>query len=313
MIKIFQSDGKQTQEISELQKGTWIKLTTPTKKEIRQVLDYLNLECDDITSAIFDVEEKNRLEITKSYTLILIDIPFSEMHHHREIYKTVPLIILLTDKNIVTICSKNTPILNYYSEGEHYFVISHKLNFAYQIMLRVSILYQQALRAINSQRMEFEERVKHINTEKDIISLHELESSLVYFATSLRDNSNVLNKLAKAPGLRKFSKDAELFDDIMIEHHQAMEMAQIYRDILDSTRELASDIINLRINRVMKRLTSITILLSIPMVLSGLYGMNVDMEWMPLAKTPHGFGLVCILIFAVTAIISIWLEKKHMM
>lgn len=135
----------------------------------------------------------------------------------------------------------------------------------------------------------------------------------MYFATSLRDNSNVLNKLAKAPGLRKFSKDAELFDDIMIEHHQAMEMAQIYRDILDSTRELASDIINLRINRVMKRLTSITILLSIPMVLSGLYGMNVDTEWMPLAKTPHGFGLVCILIFAVTAIISIWLEKKHMM
>ncbi len=314
MIKVFHAVGEKIQEMKKMAANTWIKLSSPTTDEIRDVISYLNLSRGNIATAILDPEEQTRVEITDSYILIIIDIPVLKTHHRGKVYRTIPLTIILTHQNVVTICSEETPILNsFYENSAINFSLRGGLQLVYQIMLQTSFVYQQALMAIDKKRIEFEERIEKIKDEADLISLHELESSLVYFATSLRGNNSVFNKLARLEQLNQDSLDKELLDDILIENQQAIEMARIYRDILDGTRELMATIINSRLNHVMKRLTSITVILSVPTVIAGMYGMNVDTQWMPLAQMTHGFGIIGLIITLICLILILFLKNKEML
>ena len=244
----------------------------------------------------------------------MVDIPVKEVRRKKETYKTVPLGIILTKNNIITICSEHTSILDHFhDEKTHNFSVKTGLQFVYQIMLHISGFYQQTLTSIDKKRREFEEHIEKINDEEDLISLHELESTLVYFVTSLRGNSNVLNKLARSEKLKHHKNDKELLDDVIIEHNQAIEMAQIYKDIIDGTRELMASIINARLNNVMKQLTSVTIILSIPTVISGMYGMNVDAKWVPFANAVHGFGIIGLITAIICFALMIYLKNKKML
>lgn len=146
-----------------------------------------------------------------------------------------------------------------------------------------------------------------------MIDLHELESNLVYFATSLRANGVVLDRLTRYGRLRQYSEDQELLEDVIIENRQAIEMTQIYRDIINGTRELMSTVINNRLNNVMKYLAAITIVMSIPTIISGLWGMNVGGKWMPFSSTPHGFAIICVITLLLCIVVMLWLRKKKML
>ena len=111
----------------------------------------------------------------------------------------------------------------------------------------------------------------------------------------------------------QYPEDTELLDDVIIENKQAIEMTMIYRDIINGTRELVSSVINNRLNNVMKYLTSITLVMAIPTIISGLYGMNVSGKWMPLSDTPYGFGIICIGTLVICILILLILRKKNML
>ena len=175
------------------------------------------------------------------------------------------------------------------------------------------MVYQSLLRSIDRKRTEIEERIDRNTEDVDLIDLHELESNLVYFATSLRANSVVLDRLNRYGRLRQYSEDQELLEDVIIENKQAIEMTQIYRDIINGTRELMSAVINNRLNNVMKYLAAITIVMSIPTIISGLWGMNVNGKWMPLSNTPYGFGIICILTLVICIAVMIILHKRKML
>mgnify|MGYP003367980404 CR=1 FL=1 len=149
--------------------------------------------------------------------------------------------------------------------------------------------------------------------DADLIDLHELESNLVYFATSLRANGVVLDKLTRYSSIKQYPEDRELLDDVVVENKQAIEMTTIYRDIINGTRELMTTVINNRLNNVMKFLAAITIVMAIPTIISGIYGMNVSAKWMPLANTPYGFEIVCGIILLVSILIALILKKKKML
>ena len=136
---------------------------------------------------------------------------------------------------------------------------------------------------------------------------------LVYFATSLRSNSIVLERLRRYKRLEQYPEDMELLEDVTVEYQQAIEMTTIYRDIIDGTRELLSSVINNRLNNVMKILTSITIVMAIPTIISGIYGMNVDGRWMPLSTTPYGFYIIVGIILVICIGVLWFLKKKKMM
>ena len=313
MLKLFRTDNHKTHEVSKITEGTWIQLQSPTSEEAQRVAEALNLEFNDVMAAI-DPDEKTRIEILDDYTLIITDIPVKETRHHEDTYKTIPLGIIFNRENIVTICSEDTPLLNYFHESDiKDFSTKKRLKFIYQIMLRTSMFYQRALTDVDKKRIEFEEHIGTVRNESDLVKIHELESALVYFMTSLRGNNNVINRLARSNLLSHYPEDRELLDDVIIENQQAIEMAQIYREIIDGTRELISSIMNLRMNHVMKSLTSITVIFSIPMIISGMYGMNVDAKWMPLAQAVHGFGIIGLTTVLICVIAFIILKRNKMM
>lgn len=215
---------------------------------------------------------------------------------------------------IITICREETPVLTYFVRNKlKDFSTKKKMRFIYEMMFRSAMLYQAYLRGIDKKRTEIEERVGDDTHDTDIIELHELESTLVYFATSLRSNSIVLERLRRYKRLEQYPEDMELLEDVTVEYQQAIEMTSIYRDIIDGTRELLSSVINNRLNNVMKILTSITIVMAIPTIISGIYGMNVDERWMPLSTTHYGFYIIVGIIIVICVCVLWFLKKKKMM
>ena len=176
----------------------------------------------------------------------------------------------------------------------------------------MAALYQTDLRIIDKKRTEIEERIGHDTEDVDLIDLHALESTLVYFATSLRANGVVLDRLTRYKRLEQYPDDKDLLGDVIVENRQAIEMTSIYRDIINGTRELMSSVLDNRLNNVMKMLTIVTLVMGIPTLISGIYGMNVSGKWVPLANTPHGFGIICLIILVVCSATLLILRRKKL-
>ena len=312
MLQTYRTDDRIIREISEPEEGCWVKLTKPSLEECTEVAETYGMDIADVRAALDD-EESSRISIEDDYTLILVDIPTSEVRNNRNVYTTIPLGILLKKDVIVTVCAQETVVLKPFIEQRvREFSTKKQMRFTYQILYNTCIVYQSLLRSIDRKRTEIEERINQDTEDVDLIDLHELESNLVYFATSLRANGVVLDRLTRYGRLRQYEEDQELLEDVIIENRQAIEMTSIYRDIINGTRELLSDVINNRLNNVMKYLAAITIVMSIPTIISGLYGMNVSGEWMPLSATPYGFGIICFGTFVI-CIIALYILKKRKM
>ena len=313
MVKYYRTDDRMIHEVDRLDNGVWAYSVNPTIEEAQVIADVLDVDLGDIFAAV-DKEESARIELEDGYTLILVDVPSLELRHEKASYTTIPLGIILTQNEIVTICTEHLPVLDVFINSRvKEFSTKKKLRFVYQILYRVSVLYQNALRTIDKKRTEIEERVGNDTREDDLIALHELESTLVYFATSLRANSVVLDRLTRYKRLEQYPEDKELLDDVIVENKQAIEMTMIYRDIINGTRELMSSVIDNRLNNVMKSLTVITLIMAIPTIISGLYGMNVNVAGMPFASSPFGFLLIGILIVIVCIFMLTFLKKKKML
>lgn len=313
MVKYFRTDNQILHEENRMEDGVWVQMIHPSVEECKEIADMLNVDIEDIKAAL-DEEESSRIELQDGYTLILVDIPTTEIRHEKQTYTTIPLGIILTQDVIVTVCTEDTQVLkNFVNNRVKEFSTKKKLRFVYQILFRTATTYQGNLRIIDKKRTEIEGRVGKNTEDSDLIDLHELESTLVYFATSLRANGVVLDCLTRYKRLEQYPEDKELLGDVIVENRQAIEMTSIYRDIINGTRELMSSVIDNRLNNVMKYLTSITIVMAIPTVISGIYGMNVDEKWMPFADTPHGFLIICVITLLICMITMLFLRRKKML
>ena len=313
MIKHYKTEQKIISEIDSYEQDAWIQITKPTVEESRFIAEKFDIDLADVRAALDD-EESSRVEVEKNYTLILVDIPSIEIRNDREAYTTIPLGIILLDQYIVTVCAEETPVLEAFVERKVRDISTKKrMRLMYQILYRNCMTYQYYLRVMDRRRIIIEQRIQEETEDADLIDLHELESNLVYFATSLRANGVVLDKLTRYSSIKQYPEDRELLDDVVVENKQAIEMTTIYRDIINGTRELMTTVINNRLNNVMKFLAAITIVMAIPTIISGIYGMNVSAKWMPLANTPYGFEIVCGIILLVSILIALILKKKKML
>lgn len=313
MVKLYRTDDRMIHEKETIDDGVWIHMVDPTAEESQQIAETLGVDVADIRAAL-DEEESSRIELEDGYTLILIDVPSPEIRHEKMMYTTIPLGIILTQSLIVTVCTEELPVLQAFINNKvKEFSTKKKLRFVYQILHRTSIIYQGNLRTIDKKRTEIEERIGNDTQDDDLIALHELESTLVYFATSLRANAVVLDRLTRYKRLEQYPEDKELLDDVIVENKQAIEMTVIYRDIINGTRELMSTVINNRLNNVMKYLTTITLIMAVPTVVSGLYGMNLLPEGMPFANSPYGFAIIIGLIFVICSVMLLVLRRNKIL
>lgn len=313
MITKYITDNGKLREIDEYMPGMWINMTAPSQEESMEIAKRFDIDLPDIRAAL-DEEESSRVDVNGQYVLVLFDIPTVEIRHNQEAYTTIPLGIIWTEEAIITICSSETQILKHFIVNQlRDFTTKKQVRFTYQILYRTSMLYQNYLHNIDRRRLEMEENMGGITENADIINLHEMESNLVYFDTSLRANRMIVDRLSRYSGIKKYPEDQELLDDVLVENLQAIEMTQIYRDILKGTRELMSTMIDNRMNNIMKYLASITIVMSIPTIISGLYGMNVNGKGMPLANLTYGFGIICGITLLICVIVILILHKRKML
>ena len=303
MIERYLTTDGVTSLVDEIVPGTWIKLTAPTLEEVNEVAELLDLDRDDLMAAS-DPEEKTRVVSEDDDLMILVDVPSSNRVHGERARNTIPLGIFLTEEHVVTVCWENPTFLaDFHNDRVRGFSTWRRSRFAVTILLRNALLFQQVLADIDRRRIEFETQIDEIHNEND----------LVYLATSLRGNGNVLSRLQRSGRLRRHAGMDELLEDAYVENQQAIEMAQIYRDVIDGTRDLISSVMDLRLNDVMQRLTSITIIMTIPTIVSGFFGMNVDLDYMPWALTAHGFGIICVLTALVCMLLFFWFRRSKLL
>ena len=310
MVKRYITQGNLLMEVNRADGGCWVNLVAPTLEECVQIAQEFQIDLADVRAALDD-EESSRVDVSNEYSLILFDVPSVEYRHQREAYTTIPLGLILVNDVLLTVCAEATPVLkNFLENTVKEFSTKKQMRFIYQIFLRSCMLYQSYLRIIDRKRKEIEAHIGDDTEEMELIDLHELESNLVYFDTSLRANKVGLDRLMRYSRIKKYPEDQDLLDDVVVENQQAIEMTRIYRDIIQGTRELLSSLMDNRLNSAMKYLASITIVMAIPTIISGIYGMNVSEKWMPLAHTPYAFGIICVLI-SVACVITMKVLKKR--
>ena len=309
MISIYKTIEDDMVVLDKIEEGCWISAIHPNEEELSFLQEETGIDLDDLRAPLDD-EERSRIELEDGYNMILVDIPSLD---EKDRYVTIPLGIYMTKEHIITICLEESPVLKaFVNRRVREFYTFKKTRFVFQILYRNAASYLRYLRIIDKKSEQVEEKLHFSPRNQELIELLELEKSLVYFTTSLRSNEAVLEKLIKLESIKKYPEDTELLEDVIIENKQAIEMTAIYRDIINGTRELLSTIIDNRLNNVMKYLTSITLVMAIPTVISGIYGMNVSGKWMPLSQTPYGFYIVCGIMVLICVIVLLILRKRKM-
>lgn len=310
MLDIFKTIDDTLFTLEEIEDGAWINLVDPTSDEIDFIEEELGVDKDFLRAAL-DEEESARLDVENDQVLILVDTPYVEKIDEHIIYETLPMGIILTKKNIITVCLKNSIVLDQFEKNSvRSFTTYKKYRFLYQILYKNAQRYLLYLRQIDRMSNYVEKQLHKSMKNKEIIQLLDLEKSLVYITTALKANEIVLEKISKMDIIKKYTDDVDLLEDVMIENKQAIEMANIYSGILSIKMDAFASIISNNLNIVMKLLTSITILMAIPTMFSSFYGMNVAN--IPFAQSPYGFWIVIGVSIVTAGIVGFILAKKNL-
>lgn len=311
MVEIYRTH-PETGKLSRhnaIEKGVWIDVVAPTEEEITRLVTQTGVRHDFLTYSL-DPEEKSRIEQEEDQTLIIVDIPSLSQDNYL-FYKTIPLgIIVVRDDYIITVSGENTPILEEFKQEKiKGFYTFKKTRFVLQILHQIALYYLKYLREINKRTDEIENLLQQSMRNKELFQLLSLGKSLVYFTTSLKANEIVMEKLLRLKLLPMYEEDEDVLEDAIIENKQAIEMAQIYSDILSNMMDAFASVISNNLNIAMKFLTSVTIVLSMPIMVASFYGMNVAL---PFQHHPHAFTLI-VLISAVLSIGTVaYLAKKKL-
>ena len=315
LLKIYNTDIEtdKTEEIKEFKKGSWINLVNPSENEIKKVCENINIQEDFIRDAL-DYEEKARIDQEEDDNTILfvVDVPIVEKSDDNDIYTTMPLgMIVVRDDFFVTISLKKNKIIDDFEKKKiKNFQTYKKTRFIFQILYLNSSYYLDYLKKINKETEIAEYILKNSMKNKELLKLLSLEKGLVYFTTSLKSNELVMEKTMRGKIVKLYEEDEEILEDAIIENRQAIEMAQIYRDILNGTMDAYASIISNNLNGVMKFLTSITIILAVPTMISSFWGMNVEL---PFQHNAMGFAIMIFIAVITTLLVTWWLNKKDML
>ncbi len=299
-------DGKIT-PLDAVEDGCWVNLIYPSEDELKTVSATLGVEPSFLRAAL-DEEETSRIESEDGQTLIIVDTPAMEKDDTGVVYSTLPLGIIITDRHIITVCLKETSVVRDLQDGLVKDVrTQQRTRFILNILLLVAKRYLQYLKQIDKTYNYMERQLYKSQRNKELIQLLDLEKSLVYFNTSLKANEVTLEKILRGRIVTLYEEDHDLLEDVLIEVRQAIEMAQIYSSIISGMMDAFASVISNNLNVIMKVLTSITILLTIPNIIFGFYGMNVSglplnqFWWMPL-----------IIAGAAIAVVAVVLKKRDL-
>lgn len=291
MILYYQKQGGQLTVIEQPQPGCWVKIIPPfSTEELEQVAARYDIPLDFLTDSL-DVDERSRYEREDDVRLIVVNSPLlNEADDENEaIYITVPIGIVLVPEHVITISSYENPVLQRFSDGKvKGFDPAREQEFVLQLLENNVHRFTTCLKRLNSKRNLIEQELYDSSRNRELRQLLRIEKSLVYFVTALSSNDLLKHKMKRVDflQLRADEDHQDHFEDILIDNSQALEMANTYTNILSGTMDAVASIISNNLNVVIQRLTLITIILTVPMVVSGFFGMNVRNG---LEESPYAF------------------------
>lgn len=301
MLQFFKTIDNQLSAVTVPESGCWISAIAPTESEI-ETLTSLGIDSGFVRAAL-DEEEASRIEQENGQVLVIVDLPIAQKEEEKTIvYSTMPMGIIITDKNIITVCLRENSVVSELEQGIVRGVQTHlRTQFVLLILLRIVTRFVQYLKQIDKISSYSEKQLHKTMRNKELIQLLSLEKSLVYFSTSLKANEVTLEKIHRGRIIRLYEEDEDLLEDVLVEVRQAVEMCGIFTNILSNTMDAFSSIINNNLNIVMKILTSLTVLMAIPTMISGFWGMNVhDLPfpsfWFPVSLAAVLTGLVALIL-----------------
>jgi len=279
VISIYKSTENGLESIEEIVNGCWINLIDPTPGEIEKVTA-LGIPQDFITYPL-DVDERSRTEREDDgKILIVIKVPVYLGPKVDVPYTTIPMGFVLTDKVLLTVCRHPHGILEEFSSGRVRGLSTAKRNrFILKVLLYTANKYLAYLRDINRTVDALEDKAQVSMKNKEVYELLKFQKSMVYFTTALKSNELVFERLYRSQLFKMYPDDEDLLEDVITENQQAIEMVNISNNILSSMMDAFASIISNNLNVVMKFLASVTIIMSIPTIVTSFFGMNVTLPF----------------------------------
>ncbi|MBR2954912.1 MAG: magnesium transporter CorA family protein [Ruminococcus sp.] len=301
------TNGKMTLD-DKFSEGCWVSVVSPTPQEIKELIEDYGIDSGFVKSSL-DEEESSRIEREDDQTLIIIDTPVSTTDKDdTKIFYTMPMGIIITETNVFTVSLNNAQIIEEAVRGTiRNLRPEFKTRFVLQLLLRIAAMFLYYLKQIDKISSLAEQQLHNAMKNELLMQLLALEKSLVYFSTSLKANEATIEKIFRGRVVKLYDEDQDLLEDVLIEMKQAIEMASIYTGILSSMTGSFSSIISNNLNIVMWRLTIVTIIMQIPNMIFGFYGMNTAGLPIPYTWFPSALAII---VTAVAAFILLKWRKK---
>ena len=298
--------------LATAEKGSWINIVNPDFDDLQIVSMVTEIPTDVLKTAL-DTEERSHVELEDDYIFVVINIPIIL---ETDSYDTLPLGIFITPDFIVTVCIQESDVMKAFTQNKYpLFYTFKKTRFLFQILYRTATLFLRYLQQINHRSDDIENILRHSMRNREFFMLLELQKSLTFFASALKGNGAVMEKLLRLRRnqslhhlLKLYEEDEDLLEDVIIENKQAIEMVEMYSNILMNMSDTFASIISNNLNIVMKFLAFITIILSVPTTIFSLWGVNVPL---PFAESEWGFFLVITIamIGSGITVALLWLKK----
>lgn len=310
MIQYFKNINQQTVEINSPENGSWVNILPPLKQEeFSELSGILDIPIDFLTDSL-DIDERSRFEEDDNVKLIVIKTPTenNSFNDSDAYYITIPICIILTHNQIVTVNSFENPAIKKFLSTFQNRHPDKKNMMALKVFEKIVQNFMEHLKEINQRRNMLEQKLYSASRNEYLLQLMRIQKSLVYFVTALRSNEMLMMKMARTNFLGLTEEEKEILDDLIVDNSQALEMANIYTNILSSTLDAFASIIANNQNEVVKRLSVITIVLTFPVLIASLFGMNVPSGF---EHSENAFYIVAALSLGIALIIGwFFLRKK---
>jgi magnesium transporter len=301
MITYLKKQNGSLVQLPNIEPGCWINIYGPfNNEETQRLSEQLSIDIDFISDSL-DIEERSRYESEDGVDLIVLKTPVRNkgITDSEAIYITIPIGIIRTSDNIITISPYRNPVLDFYMETPPRNFDPHDVEaLILNVFEKNVMMFQDFLKNLNNRRYAYEKELYNSSKNEDLKSLLNIQKSLIYFVTNIRSNELMMMKIQRSNFLRIRDEDKlDTLNDIIIENSQAQQMSEMYSNILNGTMDTFASIISNNLNGVMKRLTSVTIVLMVPTLIASFYGMNVEL---PYEHHPYSF----VIVFSMSIILS---------
>jgi magnesium transporter len=309
MVQYFKNIDFKTVSIDKPEPGAWVNVLPPLKQEeFSGLSEKLDIPLDFLKDSL-DIDERSRYEIDDNAKLIVIKTPTenNSFNESDAYYITIPICIILTHHHIVTVNSFENEAIKKFLNTFQNRSPDKKNMMLLKIFEKVVTNFLDYLKEINQRRNLLEQKLYDSNRNAELLELVRIQKSLVYFITALRSNELLMMKLVRTNVLQLNEDEKEFLNDLIVDTSQALEMANTYTTILSSTLDAFASIISNNLNNILKRLTSITVVLSLPLLVTSIYGMNVKL---PGEDLPYAFYVPLFISLVLTLLISAYFLKK---